>query len=134
MKKPRITKEQIERVLELQKEGLRYAEIAAEVQISEKTVSTVCIKNGIRRRVSDAESRKMLFCPKCHRGGFPRDYQYCPFCQADMRSKKDKLIDLLKQTEKLFKNLTFPSERDGQAQYALKRAIEYLEVSKNDGC
>lgn len=132
MRKPRITKEQIERVLELQKEGLPYADIAAEVQISEKNVSTVCIKNGIRRRVSDAEARTMLFCPKCHRGGFPRDYQYCPFCQADMRSEKDKLIALLKQTSKLFKDLTFPNERDGQAQYALNRAIEYLEVHGDD--
>lgn len=132
MRKPRITKEQIERVLELQKEGLPYADIAEKVQISAKTVSTVCIKNGIRRRVSDAESRKMLFCPKCHRGGFPRDYQYCPFCQADMRSEKDKLIAMLKQTSKLFKDLTFPNERDGKAQYALNRAIEYLEVHGDD--
>ena len=103
MRKANVTEEQISRILEMQREGHPYKVIAAELQITDKTVSTVCLRNGIRRRrTSEEEAHRTLTCPKCKRDGFPADYIFCPYCAADIRTERDKLIDLLERTQALF--------------------------------
>ncbi len=132
MRRTNVTKEQIARVLEMQREGHPYKAIAAELQIGDRTVSTICLKHGIRRRGATEEAApKTLTCPKCKRGGFPRDYLFCPYCQADVRTERDKLIDLLKRTHELF-TPPFSGERDSKVNYALSRALAYLKEHEDD--
>ncbi len=126
---PRVTREQIARILEMQQDGRPYKEIAAELNISDKTVGTVCLKNGIRRKKSP-QNGDTLTCPKCKRGGLPRIYHYCPYCAADVRTEKNKLIDLLERTAELF-TPPHATEKDSKAHYAFQRAIAYLEVLKD---
>jgi orotate phosphoribosyltransferase-like protein len=128
MRRQKITQEQTALVLELQQEGLTYKEIAERLDLSDKTVSSICIKNGIRRRnVSDKDT---LTCPKCKRGGFPKNYHFCPFCTADIRTERDKVLDLLKRTAELF-SPPHATEKESKAYHAILRAIEYVEVRKD---
>ena len=128
MRRKRVTPEQIDLVLELQKEGLAYKDIAERLDISDKTVSTICIKNGIRRR--NDTNKDTLTCPKCKRGGFPKNYHFCPFCTADIRSERDKLLDLLKRTADLY-TPPHATEKESKAYHAILRAIEYVEVRRD---
>ena len=132
MRNANVTQEQIARILEMQREGHPYKAIAAELQITDKTVSAVCLKNGIRRRrPSEGDKPHTLTCPKCKRGGFPADYLFCPYCTADIRTERDKLVDLLKRTQELYIP-PYTSERDSKANYAIARALAYLEAHKDE--
>ena len=128
---PSITKEQTERILELRRLGVSNKEIAEEIGCSPKIVSTVCVSHGLRQRSPQAAKANTRSCPKCHRGGFPEEYLFCPYCAADVRSERDKLLELLHRTVALF---TPPcaSENDSKAHYALQRAIGYLEAHKDE--
>lgn len=127
MRKANVTEEQISRILEMQREGHPYKVIAAELQITDKTVSAVCLRHGIRRRrTSEEDAPRTLTCPKCKRDGFPADYLFCPYCAADIRTERDKLIDLLERTQALF-TPPYSGERESKAHYAISRALTYLE-------
>ena len=127
MKRSNITQEQVSRILEMQREGHPYKVIAAEIKVSDKTVSAVCLKNGIRRRKTQTVDERTLTCPKCRRGGFPTDFRFCPYCTADIRTERDKLIDLLERTNVLF-SPPHTTERESKAHYAISRALAYLEA------
>ena len=127
-----ITQEQTDRILELKRLGLRNREIAQEMSLDPKKVSAILIENGIRTRAPAArkDAERTLTCPKCKRGGFPQDYLFCPYCTADIRSERDKLLDLIKRTQELF-TPPHSTERDSKAAYTLTRVREYLEVHRD---
>ena len=129
-RKPSITKEQAQRILELRREGVCNKEIAEEIGCSTKIVSTVCVSNGLRQRSVQASKATTRTCPKCKRGGFPKDYRFCPYCAADVRSEREKLLELLHRTEEML--ATPYSERESRARNAMRCAIGYLEEREDE--
>lgn len=130
----KLTIEQTDRIVELKRLGLRNKEIAQELGLDPKKVSAVLIANGMRTHAPKTkkpiEASGTLTCPTCKRGGFPKDYRFCPYCTADIRTEKGKLLDLLKRTQELF-TPPHSTEKDSKASYAFSRAIDYLEAQKD---
>ena len=127
-----ITQEQVDAILAMKSAGRKNISIAKELGVSSKRVSEVLLAHGIRSRAPRKSAKKAtLKCPKCKRGGFPKEYMFCPYCSEDIRTEKDKLLDLLHRTDALF-SPPFLIERDSKASYAIRRAIAYLGGLKDE--
>ena len=117
-----LSEEIKERVIAARAEGKAYQEIADELGVSRGFVAKTLNNAGVTQKRENKTGKK---CPKCHRGGFPTEYVFCPFCQTDMRSKKEFCIERLERAKKLIPPPH--DEKASQVVYAIISAIEYLK-------
>lgn len=119
--KTKTPKETINKILEYRKQGATYREIGELVEMNPKTVEYWVKKHTQKRKNGKC-------CPKCHRGPFPVDFKFCPYCQADMQTEKEKLINLVEQTQKTFKGHI--GDDASRVIYCCAKVLEYLRGVK----
>jgi hypothetical protein len=127
MKKP-IPAETRNAIIEARKAGMRGSEIAEKFNVAASTVSRVLIDAGLRTSTRGPRKHDGRTCPKCHRGPFPEEYTFCPFCTTDMRSEREHVIETLQRAKA---RLRVPLDDASSAiNYAIVKAITYLENNK----
>lgn len=91
--------------------------------VVKSTVSHIALNNGFRKRSSKNSDGKV--CPKCHRVGLKSEFVFCPYCAADIRTEREKLIELLERAEA---GMHRPfDDASSRANYAILKAIAYLK-------
>ncbi|MBE6689661.1 MAG: hypothetical protein E7590_00050 [Ruminococcaceae bacterium] len=117
----KLTGKDVRELVALKGAGKTTQEISEHFGISEQTV------RNYYRKAKESSSR---VCPKCHRGPFPPEYPYCPFCTEDLRSRKERVLDTLRRA---IKTLPPPPYDNNTSiiNYALSKAISYLEEADN---
>ena len=127
MRKP-ILEETKNAIIEAKKAGMKGSEIAAKFNVAPVTVSRICIDAGLRTITRGPRKTDGKRCPKCHRGPFPEEYTFCPYCTTDMRSERERVIDTLQRAKD---KLRTPLDDVGSTiNYAIMKAIDYLKTNK----
>ena len=127
MRKP-IPAETKNAIIEAKKAGMHGTEIAAKFNVATSSVSRILADAGLRTIAYAARKHDGRTCPKCHRGSFPEEYTFCPFCTTDMRSEREHVIESLTRAKA---RLHVPFDDASSAiNYAIMKAIAYLEANK----
>jgi hypothetical protein len=115
-------------IIESRKAGMRYNEISAKYGVSKSYVNRICLDAGIRAQTHSTRKTDGRTCPKCHRGPFPKEYTFCPYCTTDMRSERELVIESLQRAKD-----KLPTPFDDVASsinFAIAKAIMYLSTNK----
>lgn len=119
-----IPEETRKEIISARASGMRVNEIAKVFNIASSTVSNICGKAGFaKKRKSDGR-----VCPKCHRGPFPEEYTFCPFCTADMRDERELVIESLQRAKDKLR--TPFDDTASSINYAIMKAIDYLKANR----
>lgn len=115
-------------IIQARKDGMTYDAIAEKFACSMSTVNRVCLDAGLRTQTHTVRKTAGRKCPKCHRGTFPHEYRFCPFCMADMRSERELVIESLQRAKD--KLHTPYDDAASSISFAIVKAIAYLEANK----
>jgi hypothetical protein len=118
----KLTETMKKEILERVKDGERYKDIAKDYDVQPSAISHLARKNGYRARGGEKTGKT---CPKCHRGGLPTDYIFCPFCAADIRSEKEIVIGILERAIELQKPPF--QETEAKINFALQKALDFVK-------
>lgn len=122
-----MTTEIKEKIIEARLAGKGYNEIAEEFGVSRSWANNICIRANLPKQTRGKRKTNGKKCPKCHRGPFPEEYTYCPYCMADMRSEKEKVIESLQRAKD---RLRVPfDDAASSINYAILKAIDYLKAN-----
>ena len=124
MRKP-IPEETKNAIISAKESGMKVCEIATKYNIAQSTVTSICRRAGLTpRRTSSIKT-----CPKCHRGPFPKEFTYCPFCTADMSDERELVIESLQRAKDKLR--TPFDDTASSINYAIMKAIDYLTRKGN---
>lgn len=124
--KEKLTEEMKSEIIEKRKNGAKMEDLAQEYGVSHSRINYVLNNAGIYTRNRPKNTVKGgKSCPKCYRGPFPAEFTFCPYCAADIRSEREKLIELLEKAEA---GMVRPfDDASSRANYAIQKAIAYLK-------
>ena len=127
MRKP-IPEETKNAIIEAKKAGMTVTEIAAKFNVAPVTASRICIAAGLRTNTRASRKTDGKRCPKCHRGPFPEEYTFCPYCTSDMRTERERVIDTLQRAKDKLR--TPFDDTASSINFAIMKAIDYLKTHK----
>ena len=122
----KLTEEMKSEIIEKRKNGAKMGDLAEEYGVSRSCINNALNNDAIYTRNRPKNTVKGgKSCPKCHRGPFPAEFTFCPYCAADIRSDRDKLIELLEKAEA---GMHRPfDDASSRANYSIQKAIAYLK-------
>ena len=116
MGKKKLTSQQISEIKLMRCEGATTAEIAAKIGVATPTVSYYTA--DVRKQAGEK------VCPAC-RKHMEAEANYCSRCGADIRSRKDILIEEIQVLRGLLVHL--PENARAKADDVTKKIIDYLK-------
>lgn len=125
----KLTEEMKSEIIEKRKNGANMEDLAEEYGVHRTAINAVLNNAGIYTRNRPKKTVKGgKSCPECHRGPFPAEFTFCPYCAEDIRSELEKLIELLRRAQA---GMVPPfDDASSRANYAILKAIAYLKEEK----
>lgn len=122
----KLTEAMKKEIIEKRKNGAKMEDLAEEYGVYRTAINAVLNNAGIYTRKRPGYTVKGgKSCSKCHRGPFPAEFIFCPYCAADIRTEREKLIELLERAEA---GMHRPfDDASSRANYAILKAIAYLK-------
>lgn len=121
----KLTEAMKKEIIEKRKNGAKMEDLAEEYGVHRTAINAVLNNAGIytrNRPVHTAKGGKS--CPQCHRGPFPAEFIFCPYCAADIRTEREIVAGLL---DRAIASMHAPfSEAESKICFAMRKALDFV--------
>lgn len=126
MNKARITKEEIDTIIDAYKSGMSISEIVELTGRARQSILNILDKEGVRDIVPRGVKAKVseVKCPNCRATGHYKGAKFCYKCGADIRTEADILRERLGKLVSDFVYL--PDSIRDNAYAVVQETIDYL--------